>query len=81
MNPIEKFKQLSKEELRAILAKQTEERLHKPRPEVKDLTNAEILAMEEFQDFSGEKNFEPTKRQATKRREEFEKWLKARRDK
>lgn len=72
---LEWLKNLRKEKLRAILARQVEERLNRPQKKIEELTNAEVADLKDFKDFCAQMGIVPTKRQAGKRREEFIRWL------
>lgn len=67
--------QLPEEEIRAILAKQREERLKRGPVKISELDNEGISKLPEFVEYCNEKGIEPTKRQAGKRKSEFAEWL------
>ena len=71
-NLLATFNALPEEEQRRI----TRESLKRTKQEfrVENQNNAQIAGMEEFQIFCSEKNTTPSKRQASKLREEFIKW-------
>ena len=64
---------LSKDEKKEVLVRQAKERLHK-KLVIKELTNAQILELPQFNEFCSERKIEPSKRQAGKHKHEFVEW-------
>lgn len=71
------FEGFSDDDKRAILARQTEQRFIRPEKSVRDFTNAEISRRDDFKEFCELNGVEPSKRQASKSREDFIKWCDA----
>ena len=75
-NLLATFNALPEEEQKRIARESIERGREGKRQEfrVENQNNAQIAGMEEFQIFCSEKNITPSKRQASKLREEFIKW-------
>ncbi len=68
-----KINAMSDDKKRQILHKQAEKRIKK-KVNINDLTNRELAKREDFKKFCLKKGVEPTKRQASKKRDMFLKW-------
>ncbi|MBI2035853.1 MAG: hypothetical protein HYT12_04225 [Candidatus Liptonbacteria bacterium] len=73
---LETWNSFSPEKQREILDRQRKEYANRPPIGFEDMTNAEVLSMEQFKKFCAEKGYELTVRQASKRRQEFFEWMK-----
>jgi len=74
-NILSALRSLSDDDKKSILARRADERINRPKDDLSSLTNIELVELDDFKDYCKTLDIIPTKRQASKRRQDFIKWL------